>query len=123
MAIKIKDYFPEAHSNYANFLDIMGKTDSSLAEYKKAIEQNPDAVIPYMNRARILLIVQNKPDAALPDYNKVIELKPEKADAYYMRSKAYFAKGNKAQALKDVEKAKSMGYPGIDANYYNSLKQ
>ena len=121
-ALRIKPFFPEAHSNYANFLDIMGKTDSSLKEYQVAIDQNPDAVIPYMNRARIYLVVQNKPDEAIKDYNKAIELKPEKADAYYMRSKAFEKKGDKAHALQDVEKAKSLGYPAIDAAYYQSLK-
>ena len=121
-ALRIKYYFPEGHSNYANFLDIMGKTDSSLKEYAIAIEQNPDAVIPYMNRARIYLMVQNKPDEAIKDYNKVIELKPEKADAYYSRSKAFDKKGDKAHALQDVEKAKSLGFPGIDAAYYQRLK-
>ena len=122
-ALQIKPDFPEGHSNYANFLDILGKTDSSLAEYAIAISQNPDAVIPYMNRARIYLVVQNKADEAIRDYNKAIELKPEKADAYYMRSKAYDKKGDKAHALQDVEKAKSLGYPNIDPTYYQSLKQ
>lgn len=122
-ALTIKPIFPEGHSNYANLLDILGRTDSSLKEYAVAISQNPDAVIPYMNRARILLVVQGKPDEAITDYNKVIALKPEKADAYYMRSKAYFKKGDKAHALQDVEKAKALGYPAIDAAYYQSLKQ
>ena len=120
-ALSLKAYFPEAYSNYANFLDITGKLDSSLKYYAIAIQQNPDAVIPYMNRARIMML-QNKPDAAIPDYNRVIGLKPEKADAYYLRSKAYNAKGDKKKALQDVEKAKSLGFPGIDAAYYESLK-
>ena len=122
-ALQIKNYFPEAHSNYANFLDILGRTDSSLKEYAIAIAQNPDAVIPYMNRARIYLVLQNKPAEAMKDYNKVLELDPRKADAYYMRSKAYNAMGDKPHALKDVEQARSMGYPSIDAAYYQSLKQ
>ena len=121
-ALEKKPFFPEAHSNYANFLDILGKTDSSLKEYEVAISQNPDAVIPYMNRARILMVVQNKPAEAMKDYNKALELKPEKADAYYLRSKCYVTLGNKKAALQDVEKAKSLGYPNIDAAYYQSLK-
>jgi tetratricopeptide (TPR) repeat protein len=120
-ALRLKAYFPEAYSNYANFLDITGKQDSSLKYYAIAISQNPDAVIPYMNRARIMML-QNKPEPAIADYNKVIALKPEKADAYYLRSKAYNALGKKQQALQDVEKAKALGYPNIDATYYQSLK-
>ena len=75
-----------------------------------------------MNRARILMVVQNKPAEAMKDYNKALELKPEKADAYYLRSKCYVTLGNKKAALQDVEKAKSLGYPNIDAAYYQSLK-
>ena len=120
-ALKLKAYFPEAYSNYANFLDITGKQDSSLKYYAIAIQQNPDAVIPYLNRARILMI-QGHPDVALKDYNTVLQLEPGKADAYYLRSKCYSAMGKKPQALQDVEKAKSLGFPNIDPAYYQSLK-
>ena len=63
-ALTLKSYFPEGHANYANFLDITGKTDSALLEYATAIKQNPDAYIPYMNRGQIYLRI-NKPDMAL----------------------------------------------------------
>jgi len=122
-ALEIKPDFPEGHSNYANFLDILGKTDSALQQYGVAISENPDAVIPYMNRARINLVVLNKPDLAITDYNKALALKPEKADAYYGRAKAYDKKGDKTHALQDVEKARSLGYPNIDPAFYQSLKQ
>ena len=121
-ALRIKEYFPEALSNYANFLDIVGRTDSSLKYYEKAISQDPDAVIPYMNRARINLVEKNLPDAAIKDYDVVLAKKPEKADAYYARAKCYAAKGDKKRALQDVEKAKALGFPGIDATFYQSLK-
>lgn len=120
-ALKLKAYFPEGYSNYANFLDIIGKTDSSLIVYGKAIEQNPDAYIPYMNRAKIL-IRKGKPDAAVADYQKVMEISPELGEPYYLRSRVYAQKGNKALALKDVEKAISLSYP-VDQAYYQQLKQ
>ena len=120
--IKLKAYFPEGYSNFANYLDIMGKTDSALLEYANAIEQNPDAYIPYMNRARIYLLQVKNYDKAIADYNKAIMLKPEMAEPYYLRGRAYLAKGNKTSALQDVEKAKTMGYP-VDPAIYNDLKR
>lgn len=120
-ALSLKAYFPEGHSNYANFLDIVGKTDSSLIEYEKAIAQNPDVHIPYLNRARIYLRL-NKPDMALADYNRVIALKPEMGEAYYLRARVLAQQGNKAGALADANKAVSLGYTQVDQAFYNGLK-
>jgi tetratricopeptide (TPR) repeat protein len=121
-ALGLKAYFPEGHSNYANFLDITGKVDSALEEYQYAISQNPDAYIPYMNLARIYMAEKKDYDNAIADYSKAIFVKPDNPEPYYLRSKAYFMKGNKAQALQDVEKARAMGYPAIDPKYYQQLK-
>lgn len=122
-ALKLKPIYPEAHSNYANFFDIVGKIDSSLAEYAVAIAQNPEAPIPYMNRAKIY-IRTSRFDEAIADYNKVLQLDKSMAgEIYYQRSRAYAFKGNKPQAIQDVEQAKSLGYPGIDPNYYAEIKK
>ena len=120
-ALKLKPFYPEAHSNYANFFDITGKIDSSLAEYAIAISQNPEAIIPYMNRAKIYIRL-SKFDEAIADYSKVIQLDKNMGEVYYLRSRAYAFKGNKPQALQDVDKAKALGYAGIDPNYYQELK-
>ena len=120
-ALKLKPIYPEAHSNYANFFDITGHIDSALAQYAISISQNPDAIIPYMNRAKIFLKTSRFNDA-IADYTKVIQLKPDMGEAYYFRSRAYAFKNNKQLALQDVEKAKSLGYAGIDPNYYAQLK-
>lgn len=122
-AIKLKPDYAEAHSNYANFLDITGKTEASLKEYAVAIEQKPEAVIPYMNRARMYLAETKQYDNAIADYTKAIALKPDMAEPYYLRSKCYAAKGDKAHALQDAEKAVSLGYPKVDPAYVQQLKQ
>ena len=121
--LQLKPGFPEAHSNYANFLDIIGKTDSSIKEYAVAISLNPEAYIPYMNRARIYLVETHNYDAAIADYNKVIQIKPAMGEPYYLRSKCYFQKGNKAQAIQDADKAISLGYAQADQNYLQQLKK
>jgi protein O-mannosyl-transferase len=121
-ALHLLPNFADAHSNYANLLDILGKPDSSLQEYAASISFDPTAHIAYLNRARIYYAEKKDYDAAIADYNKVIQLKPELGEPYYLRSKCYFQKGNKAQALQDVEKAKSLGFAKIDPNYYQQLK-
>ena len=121
-AIALKPFFPEAYSNYANFLDITNQPDSSLKEYAIAIEQNPDAYIPYLNRARIYTRQAKYPEA-MKDFAKAIEKSPEMAEIFYSRSKCYLGMGNKALALADVKKSISLGYTQVDQAYYQSLQQ
>jgi tetratricopeptide (TPR) repeat protein len=121
-AIAILPNFADAHSNYANLLDILGKTDSSLQEYANAIAIDPEANIAYMNRARIYFAEKKNYDAAIADYNKAIEIKPALSEPYYLRSKAYFMKGNKTQAMQDVNTAQAKGYTKIDPAYVAQLK-
>jgi tetratricopeptide (TPR) repeat protein len=107
-AISLKPFLPEGYSNYANFLDIVNKTDSSLAMYGVAIAQNPDAYIPYMNRGRIYLR-QKKYDEAIKDFGLALEkaaitnVSPN--EIYFLRAKAYEMKGNTAQAQQDRARA------------------
>jgi len=118
--LALKPFSPEGHSNYANYLDITGKLDSSLKEYAIAIEQNPDAYIPYLNRGRIFMR-QNKPDDAMKDLDRAIEKSPESGDVYLQRSKLYLSKNDKVNALKDAQKAGTLGIQ-VDQNYLNQLK-
>jgi tetratricopeptide (TPR) repeat protein len=108
-ALKEKPYFPEAVSNYGNFLDMTGKTDSAIIEYGVAIAQNPDMYAPLLNRGRALMR-KNKPDEALKDFNRAIELYPQMGEIYYARASAYAAKGNNAQAQQDGARAQALGY-------------
>ncbi len=119
-ALSLKKYFPEGHSNYANYLDIIGKTDSSLIEYQYAINQNPDAYIPYMNRGRIYLKI-GKPAEALKDYDRANYLKPENPDPYYMRAQCYLMMGQKPKAQQEAEEARKRGAQ-IDPAFLQSLR-
>ena len=120
-ALKLKPYFPEAHSNFGNFLDMNHKYDSALAEYTIAIAQNPDTYPPYLNRGRALQRL-NKCDQAFSDFEKALEISPDNGEVYYARSYCYTQKGNKALALKDVEKALALHFTQVDPNYYQMLK-
>ena len=118
-ALALKDFFPECHSNYANYLDILGKTDSALFEYEKSIIQNPDVYIPHMNRGRIYLRI-NKPQLALEDYNRANIIEPDNPEPYYMRAKCYAAMGKKADARREVEEARKRGFQ-VEQAFYDSL--
>ncbi len=120
--LELKPYNPEAHSNYANFLDMTGKKDDALKQYTIAMEQNPDIVAPYLNRGRALQRM-NRCEEAFKDFATAMAISPDMGELYYARSVCYAQKGNKAQALQDVEKARSLGFNNIDNNYYMSLKQ
>jgi len=120
-ALSLKAFLPEGYSNYANFLEIMGRTDSSLAMYAVAISQNPDAWIPFMNRGKIYVRLQ-KYDLALKDLNRALDLNNESGESYYLRARCLGAKGNKVQAQQDVDKAKSLGYTQMDPGFLQGLK-
>ena len=120
-AINIKPYFPEAHSNYGNYFDMMGKSDSSLVQYGIAIQQNPDMYAPYLNRGRAYQRM-HRCDEAMRDFEKALILNPDMGEIYYFRSYCNTQNGKKALALQDVQKALSLGYKQIDNSYYQMLQ-
>ncbi len=120
-ALSIKPFSPEGHSNFANYLDIVGKLDSSLLEYAESIRENRDVYIPYMNRARIYLR-QEKPDEAMKDIALGLQNNPNAGDLYYLRARCYGKKGNKAAAIEDVKKARSLGSTLSDPVLESQLK-
>jgi hypothetical protein len=55
------------------------------------------------------------------DLDRACMLKPEMADPYYLRAQAHARTGNKTQALKDIEDAKTRGAK-IDPAFYELVK-
>ncbi len=120
LSLEMKPYFPEAHSNFGNFYDMMGKHDSALVQYGIAIQQNPDMYAPHLNRGRLLTRL-NRIDEAMQDFEIALQLKPGDGEVVYARSFCHARRGNKAQALKDIKEALSLGFRQIDDNYYRSM--
>jgi tetratricopeptide (TPR) repeat protein len=120
-AIEARPYFPEAHSNFGNYYDMMGRHEESLEQYAIAISQNPDMYAPYLNRGRELTRMK-RCDEAMQDFDKALTLNPGMGEIYYFRSYCHTQRGNKAQALQDVETGLKLGYNQIDNNYYQMLK-
>ena len=120
-AVNAKENFPEAHSNFGNFYDMTRRPDSALKEYSIAIAQNPDMYAPHLNRGRLLQRM-NRCGEGMKDFETALQLQPQMGEIYYARSYCYTAKGNKAQALHDVEQALSLGFKNIDNAYYQMLR-
>lgn len=118
-ALSLKKHFPEGHANYANFLEITGKTDSALIEYQEAIRQNPDAYIPYMNRGKIYARL-TKYDLAIKDYQVASAIMPENPDPYAQMAQLYLQMGNKPKAKEMADQAKSRGAQ-IAPEFYQQL--
>jgi tetratricopeptide (TPR) repeat protein len=134
-AATVKPYFPELHSNFGNFYDMMremyakaGNTmyagrlaDSAFRHYGLAIAQNPDMYAPYLNRGRMYWRLDRCADA-LKDYEAAVVLRPDLGEIYYARSFCMEKQGNKRAALQEVEKAISLGFRDINPQYYQMLK-
>lgn len=118
--LQLKPYYPEAHSNYANFLDMNGMRDSALVHYGLAIQQNPDIVPPYLNRGRALQRA-NRCYEAMKDFERAIAMQPDMGELYYARSVCYANSGKIALAKQDVQKALSLGFRNMDAGYVKQL--
>lgn len=115
------DPSPQAYGNYANFLQLTGKTDSALLQYGIAIERAPEQYASYLNRARVYREL-DRIDESLSDLEKALKLNPDLGELYYERSLSWNKKGNREQARKDVEKAIALGYNKVDDRYYEGLK-
>ncbi|MES2703337.1 MAG: tetratricopeptide repeat protein [Bacteroidota bacterium] len=127
-----KDYFPEAHSNFGNYYDMMSGQEQdpvrrkdlselSLKEYGTAIAQNPDMYAPYLNRARKLFRMERYNDA-LADYQRAMNLQPELGEVYYWRAICYHKMGNIPQARQDLDAAIKYGYNEINPNFVKAVK-
>ncbi len=111
----------ESYSDYANVQIQMGRRDSALILYTKALELNPTLPLVLLNRGRLLRDM-NRFDECRQDMDKVISVDPNIGEAYYIRSFYFADKGNKAAALQDIDKAAALGYKQINSDYYQRLK-
>ncbi len=112
----------EGYSNFGNFLEYLGKTDTAVMQYSKAIELNPTgAYSAFINRGKIYKR-NNHWAAAMKDFGDAIKINPTSGEPYYERSFCDTAIGLVPNAIQDIETALTKGYTRIDSNYYSLLK-
>lgn len=88
-------------------LEAIGKNDDALNVYAKSIELDPNNSDSWQIRAG-LLVKTNRFDEAIESYTKAIQITPAQPAFIYNRGCAYCLKGDKANALADLQKAISM---------------
>jgi tetratricopeptide (TPR) repeat protein len=98
--------------------DKMTRVDSqllpeALAEYDKAIQDDPTNAEAYYARGFAQLSHGDAMLKAIEDFTKAIELNPAYARAYLMRGRAYEAVGDREKAEADQAKAVELE-PNID---------
>jgi tetratricopeptide (TPR) repeat protein len=73
----------------------------SMTLWNDAIQKNPDAALPYNNRA-CLFTSANDRERALMDLNKAIELRPNYFSAYFNRALIYNKTNSYKEAIEDL---------------------
>jgi tetratricopeptide (TPR) repeat protein len=124
-AIEIDPRNAEAYYWRGRTLVNLGRLDQGLDDFKAALKFKPDYAEAYDNLGW-LASKQGQVDEGIAYLTKSIELKPENAWAFYNRSRLYFGKGDVAGAMRDAEKACSLGYQdGCKAyeTYKNSSRE
>jgi tetratricopeptide (TPR) repeat protein len=82
--------------------------DQAEGDFKAAVKLRPDYAEAYDNLG-LLASVAGRVDEGIAHLTKSVELKPENARAFYHRSRLFFLKGDVASAMRDAEKACSLG--------------
>ena len=82
--------------------------DAILKEYNAIIEDAPNFIYAYYNRAEIYILEKDY-RAAITDYTKAINLEPRFAEAYFNRGISRLSIGETRDGLDDLRKAGELG--------------
>ena len=89
----------ENRHNLALIYERMGRTDDAIAEYKRAIETDPDLIVAYNGLIWLLRRVYGDVDAIIEWANREIEIADDQPWAYLNLSQAYLGKGDAPNAV------------------------
>ena len=101
----------EAHSLRGMCLTSLGRYEDALAAFKQAGHTVADDVEALVSRGIAHGDVGNLP-AAISDFTDVIEQHPDDAEAWYERGRCHKALGQNAEAERDLETARKLGFQG-----------
>jgi len=124
-AIQMDPRNAEAYYWRGRTLVNLGRLDQGADDFKRAVTFKPDYAEAY-DHLGWLASKRGDVDEGIAYLTKAIEFKPENAWAFYNRSRLFFSKGDLAGAMRDAEKACSLGYQdGCKAyeTYKNSPKE
>jgi tetratricopeptide (TPR) repeat protein len=124
-ALEIDPRNAEAYYWRGRTLVNLGRLDQGVEDFKTAVKFKPDYSEAY-DHLGWLASRQGQVDEGIAYLTKAIEFKPANAWAFYNRSRLFFSKGDVPNAMRDAEKACSLGYQdGCNAyeTYKNSSKE
>ncbi|MCB9450462.1 MAG: tetratricopeptide repeat protein [Anaerolineaceae bacterium] len=90
----------------------------ALADYNKALEDNPEYPSAYNGRG-MAHYAMGEYDLALTDYNKALEYDPEYASAYNNRGNSYFMMGDYDRAISDYNHSIEYRDDAMEIPYFN----
>jgi tetratricopeptide (TPR) repeat protein len=115
-AIGLNPSDPEAHFDYANLLDSLGRDPEAIEQYEEAIRLNPEMAGAYTNEGNVLRKMGRPADAAAK-YRRGIALNPNDADALFGQGTALQDLGSADEAAKCYERAIAIRPDFGDAQY------
>jgi tetratricopeptide (TPR) repeat protein len=108
-AIEIDPRNAEAYYWRGRTLISLGRLDQGVDDFKTAVKFKPDYAEAY-DYLGWLASQRGEVDEGIAYLTKSIDLKSENAWAFFNRSRMFFSKGDVASAMRDAEKACSLGY-------------
>jgi tetratricopeptide (TPR) repeat protein len=119
-AIGLRRDYAEAYYNRGWTFGQTGDLEKAISDFKKTLEIDPlypDA----HNNLGLVYSLQKDYDRAIGEYTKEIEFHPDSARAYANRSMAYFEKGEKDLARRDLDTMRQSGF-SVNPRLFQALK-
>jgi TonB family protein len=110
-AIELDPEYGSAYAYRGDAYEALKDYDKALKDYSKNVELDSDEGQAYVRRAE-LYCTQGQFDKAVFDATEAVRLSPQSAEAFYYRAHANDELGLKAQAQKDLARAKQLGFKG-----------
>jgi len=107
-ALEIDPRNAEAYYWRGQTLVNLGRLEQGEGDFKAAVKHKPDYAEAY-DHLGWLASKQGRVEEGIAYLTRSVELRPENAWAFYNRSRLFFSKGDVASAMKDAEKACSLG--------------
>jgi tetratricopeptide (TPR) repeat protein len=108
-AVEIDQKNFKAGVNLALLRKRAGRYEEALSDLNGIIERHPKEVIPYNNRADLIMTMGGDLQAALKDIEHALKLAPTYSNGYITRAEIRLAMGDKKKALEDLEQAVKLG--------------
>lgn len=127
LALQLNPYNGLAYKVRGDFNKTLGKSESALIDFTKAIVLEPKNLSFYKARAELYAEFKNY-DFALADYDKMIEVEPNKYDGYFDRARLYEKLNKDDLVLADfakvieIEPKSTIGYSSRASFYFNRNK-